>query len=530
MPTAEILPAKNGENTLILTINGKKTYIHSAYDPGAEGRRLAAELNAPEDAEVVAFGRGLGYHLAALAPRPVVAVEPSEEIAAICGGGALPLSDGLTEAIRRGLTKPAVVFVHPVYRRLFPEACARFLWAAKEAFAARIVDSNTLSALAETWQGAMYANLRRIARSESIAALRGVFAGRTAVICGAGPSLNEDLDAVRAGTRATVICAYTALPALRAAGIAPAFVVSVDANQCAKGDALLAPGRQPEPVPETLLWSETTDPRLLARHTGKSYFMCSSPFVRDTLVRAGLTAAGVEHGPSVICAALSAARYMGFSSIIFAGMDLCVSETRTHAAGTVYDAGAERSAEKIRENGLRVRVKGGGTAFTTPAMLSFKVWIERFIRQNSKIVFCNLTARGAEIEGAEDISAMAAAPGEQPDTMDIFYSADEDKALIFEGYVRDALSRLAALRPIAERALEICGVDPDARAMVQLARIDREIRANRAAVEAAVYMFERRWREGESSSGKMAKSRAFYGAVAECAKFAELSEFRKKER
>jgi hypothetical protein len=73
-----VLAAKNGEPTCQFTLAGKTRWLHSAYDPGAEARRLATTV--PEGAgAVMVVGGGLGHLPAALASerpeRTVIVVE-----------------------------------------------------------------------------------------------------------------------------------------------------------------------------------------------------------------------------------------------------------------------------------------------------------------------------------------------------------------------------------------------------------------------------------------------------------------------
>jgi hypothetical protein len=76
---AALIPAKNGEPTCQFTVGAATRWLHSAYDPSAESRRLAQLV--PGDAPAVMLvGAGLGYLPALLlATRPeltMVIVEP----------------------------------------------------------------------------------------------------------------------------------------------------------------------------------------------------------------------------------------------------------------------------------------------------------------------------------------------------------------------------------------------------------------------------------------------------------------------
>ncbi len=76
---APVLVAKNGEPTSMFTVGATSRWVHSAYDPSAEARRLAKTVPATATA-VMVVGAGLGYLPALLikeAPsRQVIVVEP----------------------------------------------------------------------------------------------------------------------------------------------------------------------------------------------------------------------------------------------------------------------------------------------------------------------------------------------------------------------------------------------------------------------------------------------------------------------
>ena len=55
---------RNGDKTLFIDKDGKKTYIHSKYNPLREAESIIEEYNKIKDSTTVIFyGTGLGYHI-----------------------------------------------------------------------------------------------------------------------------------------------------------------------------------------------------------------------------------------------------------------------------------------------------------------------------------------------------------------------------------------------------------------------------------------------------------------------------------
>lgn len=59
-PAVTAIPAKNG----LPTLNYQSVYLHSAYDPESEAKKLTVDFSEKPGSSTVVFGLGLGYHLA----------------------------------------------------------------------------------------------------------------------------------------------------------------------------------------------------------------------------------------------------------------------------------------------------------------------------------------------------------------------------------------------------------------------------------------------------------------------------------
>ena len=116
-----------------------------------------------------------------------------------------------------------------------PEASRFYVAMLKDAMESvhlNVFNLNTLIGRGPLWQYNTLKNLPYLITHPGINALIGKFAGKPALIVGAGPSLNKALPYLKEVAKHYVIlCAATALRPLRAAGITPDLVVAVDASK-----------------------------------------------------------------------------------------------------------------------------------------------------------------------------------------------------------------------------------------------------------------------------------------------------------
>ncbi len=188
--------------------------------------------------------------------------------------------------------------------------------------------------------------------------LKGLFAGKTAVLLAGGPSLDAMLPWVIEHRRRMVVLAVSRIAArLGQVGLAPDFFVSVDPTELSYdiSKPMLAFGQEC-----TLLHAYHVNPRLLAQWGGRSLYVgrvlpWKSPLNPDKPLEAP--------GPTVTNTALHLAFSMGFKDIILAGVDLCFTpEGHTHALGS----NERKVGPRFDLTNLTVETNGGTQAPTTP--------------------------------------------------------------------------------------------------------------------------------------------------------------------
>lgn len=191
--------------------------------------------------------------------------------------------------------------------------------------------------------------------------LKGVFAGKTAVLIGGGPSLDAMLPWIREHAADLVILAVSrASRRLIEVGIMPHFVFSID-PQVVSFDV----SREMLNLWEHSIFANFfhTCPALVGQWRGRRVFFGQSVPWESDFNRSKF----VCPGPTVTHFALEAGLYMGVSQIVLAGVDLCFSrEGYTHAKGSL-----ERETNFLfNREAVEVETNGGWIAETTPAYFS----------------------------------------------------------------------------------------------------------------------------------------------------------------
>ena len=198
--------------------------------------------------------------------------------------------------------------------------------------------------------------------------LENAFNGKTAVLLGGGPSLDEIIPWLKTNRDRVVILAVSRIcRRLQECSLTPNLVFSVD-PQLISFD-----------ISKELFhfWRNTlfvhayhVSPPLLAQWRGKSVF--SGPrFPWKTHLNVDTLPAA---GPTVTNTALASAVAMGFSQVLLAGVDLCFSrEGYSHAQGS----NEHKLGPELGEMGIKILTNGGWMAETRPDYASAMSMIER---------------------------------------------------------------------------------------------------------------------------------------------------------
>jgi hypothetical protein len=326
--------------------------LASAYDPVAEGRRLAETALADAPDLLVAVGLGLGHQLEAFrASRaaPILVYEPSlarwrallearEHLDWLgaddvdCAADLDDLGARFQERYTAGLSVRTCV--QPVVARLDPLRVREAL--GRVAHAKRALDSMTATrvAMMRTWSELVVDNAQRLLVTPSIASLHGAFAGVPAVVVAAGPSLDRQLGALaREAGRLLIIAIGQTHSALLRAGIRPDLVHAIESKNVSHQ---LAGHGDPEDL--ALVVHPAAHPSLFEVPARARFVANPSPHkLACWIARALGDDSAVPGGATVAQSAVHLAAALGATRIALVGQDLAFTDGRVYASGSAYD-------------------------------------------------------------------------------------------------------------------------------------------------------------------------------------------------
>lgn len=228
------------------------------------------------------------------------------------------------------------------------------------------------------------ANLPFIATEGNAADLAQLFDGMPAVVVGAGPSLDANLEALEdIQDRAIIITVDTAIRPLLAAGIRPHFVVGVDPSD--------DNARHLRDLPETRgIWfvAEPSLPtQVFWQFTDRTFlYKVSQHHPWPWLNAHGLDCGKLEAWGSVITTAFDLACRLGCDPIAFAGADLAYTNGLPYCRNTVYEpewrglttdaARADAFKEHLAKKGtITTRDLAGDETVSAPRFIQFRDWL-----------------------------------------------------------------------------------------------------------------------------------------------------------
>lgn len=437
MPGYTVSESRSGAKTLSVKTddNSREIRIHSAYDPVKEAERSVEDFNPGRNSLIIVSGIGLGYHIDLLKKKfrdiKVIAVENDPEVTSICRVENSPALDNvhvihdendiqvLFDNLRMSEFNGISHYTHRPSYQLNPGFYDGIIALVKQQVSSKVSDLLTRFEFEERWMKNIFLNLRHVEDSIPVSALFGKFDGYPGVIVSAGPSLRQNLDALkRVSDRAVILCVDTSYKVLTKAGITPHLVMTLDAQKYSRkhftgtraGEALLV--ADIVACPSVI---NNFDGKKIISTTSKYYQDTSGRTVRETTpamdwVEKYITSPGdVQSGGSVATSAFDLLLNMGCNPIILTGQDLAYTGREYHCSGTYHNddwqllTGRFRGLDTINQNLIRRRrIKyvpsfgGNGMVISDFVFDLYKFWFEdSAARVTVKVV--NATGGGSRI-------------------------------------------------------------------------------------------------------------------------------------
>ncbi len=395
---------------------------------GADPMAAAASRIAPlvGQPQIILVGLGLGYALDRLeasgSQAKVLAFEPDPAVATLCmarrdwrewiDSGRLRLLVGPDYAGATTMARWVEVATAPVVSVSDTLAAQRpKSTQGARAVAERVISDAEANLDARRRFAGRYllqtlGNLPTILRESNAARLDGLFAGVPAVVVGAGPSLDENVQALaRLQDRAVIIAADTTLRPLLAGGVRPHLVVGVDPAELNARHVSGVAG-----IDDTWLVGEgSLHPAAFVGFAGRTFtFKVSRHEPWPWLEAQGTGRGTLRAWGSVITSAFDLALRLGCTPVTFAGLDLAYTHERPYCSNTLYDTTwrdvlmachgwtfeqlvADYFANRTTSWEPDVR---GTSVRTAPQLLSFRNWLLDQMAQPSAVRFVNATGGG----------------------------------------------------------------------------------------------------------------------------------------
>jgi hypothetical protein len=385
-----IEPAESGERTLFFEREGRRHYLYSRRDPGRDGLRFREERRFGASGLLVFIGVGLGHHIRPFLEdrdtREIAVLEPCEELfEAVRGTEEIEsLTRDPRVAIRVGETAREYVdglggrydaLVKGSVRVLsFPPLCAALpsIYKVLEEHARSRIellagDALTIGRFARLWLGNFASNVREASSCAPVSSLFGASQAGTAVVSGAGPSLDGVRSALKAFRgRFFLVATDASVRPLALSGVFPDLIVSVD-PQPLVGLHLQGIDREAlEGVPAVL--SLLSCPAVFGRFRERYLFFTLHPTTRlfDTGYLRGEGA--MLNYRSVGSYALKVALEMGFDTLLLAGFDFAYPGLRVYANDSFFhEAGLARWSRFTTLPTLEAGTMAGASAVTARA-------------------------------------------------------------------------------------------------------------------------------------------------------------------
>ncbi|HQE58199.1 MAG TPA: DUF115 domain-containing protein [Spirochaetota bacterium] len=412
--------------------DGKKTPLHSRFDPVKEAERFVSEISDFTFDLFVIYGFASAYHVEIILKEigkysHILIIERSPEVlkqslesrdlstilkderVIICAD---PDESEFAELLKGKSTNRVTFIFHRGSAQVFGDYYNNINNSIKTYFSNKEVNIATLSKFERLWSSNSARNIRRITETIPVNVFFNKFNNIPAIIVCAGPSLTDSIDFIKANKdKAVIIAVDTSYYLLKRYSIEPHFCVSVDPQ--------IINARYFENSSETetvLVTDPSTHPSVFRFFKGRTV-MISSLFENIRWIEKITGEKGeVTHGGSVSTNAYDFALKIGANPIILTGQDLSFTSGLAHARGSYLDEQmhiktnrffSEQDFNRKQLSALpKIFMKGikSPQIFTNQKMIIFKNWFEKhnspsLINASSDGVILN----GIKHEKSEDI-------------------------------------------------------------------------------------------------------------------------------
>lgn len=418
--------AKTGVPTLKMTVNNKKQYVHSKYDPEKEAQRLVDELQNMEQYEHVLFiGAGLGYHIKMFLQKyPNIAFsiyEPNIEVlhAFLSQQSLMELSiKQLThiftstdeqdlqldaKKINQSIKGSTYIFTLPVYDNMYVEQTNIFIEAFKKTLQEKRSHLVTNFMFQQRWTINAIKNFPKVLQTPNVLCDidKKTFQGKPAIIVAAGPALNEEfehLKYIKEHGLAYIFSVGSAINSLIEHGIYPDAACTYDPSERNQIVFEKLKSLQIKEIP--MIFGSPVGYETLENYPGNMLHMLTN---QDTIAPRYIENFNkiqvVSDAPSIAVVTFQLLSLLGCNQIILVGQNLAFQNNIRYASGIDYQEATNELSQQEQQNALIVKDVYGNDIQTDDGFNQMRRQLELYIEVFNGVEVINTTKGGAHIKG-----------------------------------------------------------------------------------------------------------------------------------
>lgn len=270
----------------------------------------------------------------------------------------------------------------------------------------KMVDVNTINKFSKVWLNNTVFNIAQTNKSDIylLSDLENKFRSQTALIIGAGPSLNENIDKIIANRNKFAIIAVNKVARyLIQKGIIPDFIVCLDARNM---DKTLG-GLETFLSRVNCIMDSRADYRVHNKGFNKIFYTFSdTDFIMTKLAKYNKNIKFTECGGTAATLALISAVKMGFSKIVAVGLDLAFKDNEIYSNGETMNRISQEDivVDSVKKKLVQVKSVTERMVYTRDDYATFIHHFETLIKDLKHSELYNITSFGALIEGFKNVT------------------------------------------------------------------------------------------------------------------------------
>lgn len=417
----ELIKAKNGTDTLVLTKGDKNVSYHSRYNPAQEASTILANQLKENTNYVLLVGVGLGYLVQELVEKyPNVRFsiyEPNLDVLStflnvfelkkvrsknmdVIFSSPLEL-ENFNKLYKNLSEATAQIIISPIADKLYKEEIEQFINGLK-----KYLESNKDSTLTDLrfqirWTTNSIVNFNEVLNSPNFFNHINIekLKNKPALIVAAGPSLDDEIENIRLVKeqgKAYIFAVGSAVNTLIKNDIMPDALFSYDPT--AKNAEVVKKVKELQ-LPIPLIFGSSIGYEVLQDYPGKKiHFFTSQDSINPNLIQQQSHI--IPDAPTIAAIALYIAGGIKMEPIMLVGQNLSVTKEKTYATGIDYINEKQFSDEKLATY-KKFMSTTDEEVYTEDGYISMKKVIEFYIKEvglDGKVF--NTTQNGLPIEGA----------------------------------------------------------------------------------------------------------------------------------